>query len=59
MSFFRLELLDKAGKIVDTLHVNIQNRHSVDDALQDGYVKKVQRDAKERGLGFRVKREDD
>jgi len=59
MSFFRLEMLNEKGTIVDSRHVNIPKCHTVDEALQDTITIRWKREAKERKLGFRVKREDD
>lgn len=59
MSFFRLEMFDEKGKVQELRHVNLSGVHTVEKALQSAVVGKLKREARLRGFGFRVKREDD
>ena len=56
--FFRLEIFDEKGKIIEVRHVEI-SVGTVQQALQSKVVNKVKKSARDRGFGFRVKREDD
>lgn len=56
--FFRLETFDNGGKILDKRHVEI-SCGDVDAAQKSEVVLKAKAEAKKRGLGFRIKREDD
>ena len=58
MAFFRLELFNEKGKVVEMRHVQL-SCSTVMQALQSAVVNKVKKDARNRGYGFRVKREDD
>ena len=58
MSFFRCEIFDEKGKIVELRHVQL-SVGSVNQALQSAVVNKLKKSARERGFGFRVKREDE
>lgn len=58
MAFFRLEIFDEKGKIMEVRHVQL-SCSTVMQALQSAVVNKVKKDARNRGFGFRVKREED
>lgn len=59
MAFFRLEIFNEKGKTIELRHIDLPGIRTVEKALQSAYVNRVKRDARERGYGFRVKREDD
>lgn len=59
MAFFRLELFDEKGKVVEMRHIQLSGCGSVQKALQSAVVNKLKKEARERGYGFRVRREDD
>lgn len=57
MAYFRIEVMDEKGKIIELRHVDLLAR-TVEQALHSVVVNRIRREAKERGYGFRVKRED-
>jgi hypothetical protein len=54
MPHFRVEVLGKEGKIVETKHIEIRES-VVDKALAESKVERLKREAKAQGFGFRVK----
>jgi hypothetical protein len=59
MSFFRLEIFNEKGRTIELRHINLPGVTTVEKALVSKYVNNIKRDARERGFGFRVKREDE
>ena len=58
MPFFRVEIMDEKGRIVEMKHVELQAK-SVMTALQSKEVNKIKKDARGHGYGFRVKLEEE
>lgn len=58
MAFFRVEVLNDKGKTIELRHVDLPAL-TVQQALNSAVVNKIKKEARARGYGFRVKREDE
>lgn len=56
--FFKCQLFDAKGKIVEERHVQVA-AGGVEDATKNDKVQKLKKKASQQGFGFRVTREDD
>lgn len=59
MAFFRLEVYDTEGKVIEKVHINMGPTGSVQKALKHPRVIKIKRDAMNKGFAFRCKLEED
>lgn len=57
MSFFKCEIFNKDGKIIEERHIEV-SVGDVNDATKNEKVAKLKKKAYQQGFGFRVKRED-
>ena len=55
--FFRCEMFDKNGKIIESRHIEV-SVGDVSDATKNEKVAALKTKAYQQGFGFRVKRED-
>jgi hypothetical protein len=55
--FFKCEIFNEKGKIIEERHVEI-SVGGVTDATKNEKVQKLKKKAYQQGFGFRVKRED-
>ena len=53
--YFRCELFNKDGKIIEERHVQVA-AGGVEDATKNEKVQKLKKKAQQQGFGFRVKR---
>lgn len=58
MPFFRVEVMDIKGKIVEMRHVELDCK-TVGQACNSAKVNKLKKDARYMGFGFRVKLEEE
>ena len=58
MSFFKCEMFDKNGKIIEERHIEVKVG-GVTDASKNEKVAAMKKKAQQQGFAFRVKREDD
>jgi hypothetical protein len=56
--FFKCQVFDKDGKIIEERHVQI-SVGGVEDATKNEQVQKLKKKAMNMGFAFRVKREED
>lgn len=57
MSFFKCEIFNDKGKIIEERHIEV-NVGDVNDATKNEKVTKLKKKAQQQGFGFRVRRED-
>lgn len=57
MAWFRVEVMNEKGKVIELLHVDLPAT-SVMQALNTSKVKKIKKEARFQGMGFRVKLEE-
>ena len=55
--FFRCEMFDKNGKIIESRHIEV-SVGDVSDATKNEKIAALKTKAYQQGFGFRVKRED-
>lgn len=58
MPFFRVEVMDAKGKIIEMRHVELECK-TVGQACNSTKVNKLKKDARQMGFGFRVKLEEE
>ena len=58
MPFFRIEVMDAKGKIIEMKHVDLDCK-TVGQACNSAKVNKLKKDARAMGYGFRVKLEEE
>lgn len=57
MSFFKCEIFNDKGKIIEEKHIEV-NVGDVNDATKNEKVAKLKKKTQQQGFGFRVRRED-